>query len=985
MSSGESTFVGAERHALVDRLVAIVDHVAGHGTPHLVTLEAGSGWGKTRLVHELYRQLAARQQAPAYWPPSIVDALPDDQGASRDGLRKRIFPLEVTPPAGAVPDWFWWGITATAHRGGATVQALATDLAQVDRHAAGLERAWRARASTHQRAARLVGGDEVADLGAAIRDEGIGKAAELVLGSAVPGLGLIMWAGGMLWRQRHRWGARDDEATTIDAAGAEREDLVGHLARSVGDLAAVHLPVIIVVEDLHEADSSLVDLLVRILTETSGPTLIVGTTWPGMLDRPDLPPHRLVTATSRSRRTRLRQPGDLPDLAVGELHRLAAELVPEARPEDLDLLCGRFTVPLTLEVACSVRSIRDALAAHDLRAEDVDALPRDVEGLYLEVWRQLPDDLREYLMVAALATPGMAGGIFDEPQWEADTVVAALSTLPWLDEEVDRIQSSLLADETAYAWVRRVDDWLRRFHEPAQMDVVAQATEDAWGRRRRGQYYAALADQLHPGVDDLDVTRRRWQSQMLVTLAAEGFIEWSAAVDAGLDLLVAEAADLPDVASQRTVVALVESVPGFRQDSSRRGRRRREVHGRALAVCGRIDAAIEVLGELLDERLAAVGDDENDPDDLVGLFTTAGVQARLLSEVDEHDRAVGMAASALDGLRAALGPGDRRTIWAMEDLGTIVDAAGDHARAIELYEQVLGDLTDHEAGHRARVATVRSRLAHAHALRGDLPLAAMSAQTAVRDLLDEYGEDHPDVLQAREVLADIYLQGGEVRAARDLLEVVVDGRSRILGDDHPASRAGRAALAGCPPRTGDEAADGGTRTADLHVGDLLILVMGQNTEGDEIHTYLAASHDGRDTLHRALAEGDVVRPGDHGTVLVDGRGAPPLQVVARMGLPDELLYFHRRHPPSDAPTVRFLLLGPNPSGATRYSVLDLPEDRVPALRDEIESGRVVRPFEWGDVVAAGDGVPSAERVASFGPIDVMLHLRPRPDAGNAPA
>lgn len=230
----DTPFVGDDRREVVDSLVGEFDVAVRTRSPRLVTLEAGSGWGKTRLVHELYRRLAAdRQGEPAYWPPSILSALtPGDARAadSRDGRRKRIYPASFEVPEGAEPHWFWWGITATAHRGGATVQALAEDMTQVDAHAAGLEARWRQLAGIGDKGRRALRSDDAADLAGILREEGIGRAAEAILGSAVPGLGLLMWAGGLVWRQRDRWSGSPATGGSVDAAKPGREDLVPALA-----------------------------------------------------------------------------------------------------------------------------------------------------------------------------------------------------------------------------------------------------------------------------------------------------------------------------------------------------------------------------------------------------------------------------------------------------------------------------------------------------------------------------------------------------------------------------------------------------------------------------------------------------------------------------------------------------------------------------------------------------------------------------------
>jgi hypothetical protein len=130
----EQPFVGEQRHKLVGRLLTEFDHVSQSGRPRWWSLEEHSGWGKTRIVQELYRRLATERQTGAkYWPPSMLPQAPVATNAgslmSLMSMRKKVIPEPVVPEHEAVPQWFWWGISCAA-RSGTPVQALAGDLAQ---------------------------------------------------------------------------------------------------------------------------------------------------------------------------------------------------------------------------------------------------------------------------------------------------------------------------------------------------------------------------------------------------------------------------------------------------------------------------------------------------------------------------------------------------------------------------------------------------------------------------------------------------------------------------------------------------------------------------------------------------------------------------------------------------------------------------------------------------------------------------------------
>ncbi|MBB5790380.1 AAA family ATPase [Jiangella mangrovi] len=896
--------MGGTRERLVADLLAHVDEVRATGRPRLVTLEAGTGWGKTRLVQELYARMAAeRQQAPAYWPESLFagadDALP------LEGRRKRLYPTGFTPAEGAVPHWFWWGITATAHRHGTAVQALAQDLMQVEAHSAALERRWRELAGVRDKAVRVLRGEDAAEFGTVLRDEGVTRAAEAIVGSAIPGLGFLMWAGGVVWRQRQRWSA-DPGPQPVDAQGQNRTDLVTELATSLGSFARVGLPVIIVVEDLHDADASLADFLTRVLTAPSGPVLVFATAWPGLLDGEEVAAHRVLDEVPADRVRRMRQPAELPDLEPRALDELAVHLLPDASAAERRLLTSRFTVPLTLEVACSVRSIREAVAVHDLRAEDVDELPRDVEGLYRVVWSQLPAATREALMVAALATPRTAGQLFRDGSWDADVVATALAALPWLDDQVREILAGAGTDSTAYAWVRRVDDWLRRFHEPAQLDVAVDASDEELGRRRRRAIHEALAAHLDPRESGLAAPRRRWQAQMLVSLAAEGFVGWTEPVYESLDLLVDEAREQPDTDSLRTVVALARSAPTG--DSSPAGLRRRRHLGEALRQLGRTDDAVAELSEVVRLREASgeLGDDYAlDLNQLALAESGAGRQERAL---ELHRRVV-------DVLSATYAS-DAPELWAARNnLAIAVNSVGRTAEAIDLLEKLVADsgtgLENLELYHMAR-----TNLAGCYLAAGELMHGIFFSQTSVHMAEATFGSHHPITLHALDMLA----QAAWAAGAADLARQVADRHARIaadvLGEDHPSAVSAAQAAAHIAEH---EPPEPPITLPPWTPADQTLLILGRNTHGKEIYTYLRIHPDRVDALRATFAGGGLFRPGDWGAVVASGYGKPTPRDTALTGIPEYMIYFT----PNDGGENGAENHGP------RDTVEDLPPDASP--------------------------------------------------------
>ena len=98
---GGVPFVGADRRALTDDLVRAFESVCDSGSPRWVSMEAPSGWGKSRIAQEFYSRLAAEfQDDGRFWPPSILSGV---DGLGPEEQRKRVYPGLIEPEAGSTP------------------------------------------------------------------------------------------------------------------------------------------------------------------------------------------------------------------------------------------------------------------------------------------------------------------------------------------------------------------------------------------------------------------------------------------------------------------------------------------------------------------------------------------------------------------------------------------------------------------------------------------------------------------------------------------------------------------------------------------------------------------------------------------------------------------------------------------------------------------------------------------------------------------
>src|SRR5665647_3514617 len=605
LGATEPPFVGEQRHELVERLLAEFDHVSQSGRPRWWSLEEHSGWGKTRIVQELYRRLAAERQPGAkYWPPSLLPRAPVLGNAGPwMSMRRRVYPEQVVPEHEAVPQWFWWGISC-ATRSGTPVQALADDLTQFVEHQVGLEQRWRQLASPKAR----LGAEGSAEPGEVVETaagEVLGVAAGLA-NLPVPGLGVLALNAKWGVQGRRNRGLAAQGGRMVEASGRGRSDLVDELAPALERLGAAGLPIVITIEDLHLADESLVEFLARLLAAQGATVLVISTAWRGLLDKDSLPAHRLIERVQPDRVCRVLTDEAVPDLAPSERQVIVRATLPEVTAWNANLLAASFTNPLALQLACHVGWVRRA--ERNLTADEVAGLPPDVGGLFTQLWNELPENTREVLMVAALSTPaGISDGLgFGDARWDSSLLTAVSETEAWSGASAADQSAVLAQTSDASAWVRGVDQWLRRFHDPVQYDVAVSQAKVEYADVERRLLYDAMARAMSAGVAE-SPSQEMHQARLLVALASEGFLPWGQSTLAGAVTLCGWLLADPDVDSCRYVIRIVESALRSTTTEPAAGGQLltlRAAHGSALGESGREAEAITAFEQLLTDHPA---------------------------------------------------------------------------------------------------------------------------------------------------------------------------------------------------------------------------------------------------------------------------------------------------------------------------------------------------------------------------------------------
>ena len=823
---GELPFVGAEREALVGRLLATYDGVVASRSARLVTLEAASGWGKSRVVQELYRRLAAERQTSGFWPPSILDAVAGaDRGSleSPGGRRKRVFPASFVAPAGALPEWLWWGISATARQGGTPVNALAADLEQVGRLRAPLVARLAERHPETQwaKAVNALRSEGSRDAGWEALEHGI-DAVLSGLVAAAPPIGFVLLAGRYGWKHRERLMRRTglSELEQI-GQGVDQDDVRGEMVRDtvekLGRFAADGIPVVLVLEDVHQADETLIDLLVQVLENRQGPVLIVATAWPGTLEDEGRQAHRLLSEVPTPAVERIRA-ADLADLGVEERVDLVGALLPTTDGVARRMLAQKWTNPLALELGCRLQAVEQLLEDGELTDEELAGLPVDVDGLYRTMWGELPQDLRQALMLAVLATPAtVSRELFDDRRWDVDLPAAAAAGLDWLAQQAAGLRARLVEDATAYDWVRRVDEWLQTCHEPAHFQVAADAALDAgaFSATRRRAYYQALADAI-VSDDDLEGSeeRRQAQARLLVSLAFEGFIDWSDRAILAAHRLIVEYLRAYDTASLRTVTALADALPESNDEADLSRRRSAAI---AYGSLGQFGTAIDRMQSVLDMRARVFGADDADA------WRDRRMLAFLHGFSGRPDKAVAQLSALLesDPVRT-LDPSDEDALRLRGDLAHWLGRSGRSQEAFEQFSGLLEDQMRVLGAGDSRTFATRGRLASLLGESGRPEAAVEQLSLELDHQVRVLGGDDLETLTTRGNLAHWLGEAGKAEEAIERLTELLEDEEQLFSSNHPHVLMTRGKLAHWLGMAGraNEAIEQFERLLDIQVRDL---------------------------------------------------------------------------------------------------------------------------------------------------------------------
>lgn len=476
-------FVGASRQAEVERLTQCLTEVASRRAPLLVVYVSPPGWGKTRIIQEFYRAIAAQQASPPYWPASLVELGADGAaGVLRLGQERKVVghrDLEI--PVEAQMPWLWLAPSTGRLGDGSPVPVLDSLARQISRHVPHLVSQLDRR--------QLLSRDVIETIVDALPPADL-----MEFATTRPDVGDVLID---VWRTRHM--------ATGDRAGTNRvgqTHALGPMLATVISGAGTYpewLPVILVLDDAHDLDSAATSFVTELLSSDL-PVLIIATCWPDRLSMAsaDEPFAQLLAATAPSGRVKR---VDLPELSSEDLITYIRDAFPRTDPHISARLAQRadhnpYALRLLLNLPRVVDSIRDG--AITLPAGDIDHIRGGLVDLLSEHWTRLPLAVQQVLVVASL----LGQSVHD------DVLRAGLARLP---------VSAGLDDAYASAWIRPATDGsqITEFVEQLRYEIALDRVPAVLHDDVRGEI---LASALHSVRAHLAREREGGPRRVLLTL-----------------------------------------------------------------------------------------------------------------------------------------------------------------------------------------------------------------------------------------------------------------------------------------------------------------------------------------------------------------------------------------------------------------------------------------------------------------------------------
>lgn len=778
-------FVGESRQAALHTLLNRLDAITSGDTslPRIILLEGASGYGKSRIIRELYSHLRERTVGdhPQYWP-----ALNDPEISSASPSANPLTDRKVLGPPVADFEWaaqslpsFLWLTTAFSPDTHLQFETVRSQLLEALRwhnapllmtHAEidGLPDRLRRKLARKLRDIRSSSPDEWASQTMGVLEEVLG-----FLDVSLPGVGLAMQGvKGAIQIQIDRARRRKnfEHGTALGPNEQSRLEDASELAYQIRLMLRKEIPGILAIEDAHWCAPDLPHLLNELATSTSKlPFLVIATAWPEGRVSGTSAYTEWLKAEITNRRLEILT---LPALEATALRVIIDSHVGATDEATKSQLVERWSNPYSLELFLTAPEtdfyIEEEAGQRKLTIalDELIALPDTIEGLYAQRWRTVPSNVKRALIAAA----GMLPSSRPMQPFEIDVVSEVLQSTTTLQRwacagtESDQftslqIEESLTrAREIAWTITKGAGD---AFREPDIAQVVLQHL----GRQPR-EVLAELRLQVTQSLE-----------KRILDMASPGLILNPEDGDHALAAIWLERLDSPKAESRVAAAYL---------------------NARLFARDGLFHDALSETESLLDLELPDLA--------LPARESWFRIRADIISwigESGESERA------RIDG--GALANEAREALGANHEVALICRAVEAHwtgicemkTQALQTYEGIdrVTWNSNHYSAHMRTVA--RSGHALWQGEIGDWLGASRMFGEAVDAGTPELGARHPIVLQARRGQARAEGEAGNLDRAVDLYETLVADCATWFGPKSPQNFESRRGLARWQLANGD--------------------------------------------------------------------------------------------------------------------------------------------------------------------------------------
>ncbi len=761
-------FVGEERIRLVETLLGRFREVRRGGGSRLCLLASPTGWGKTRVVQEVYGQLA-RMHAYDYWP-----AILGQGDGSWLESRKRIFPPPFEAPAGVPIPFLWLGLSCDRDQMGQELAALQYAERQFEAHVGPLAELlaskgdrWKSRLGAVGAVAGLFGLPDPVNL--ALTWHGV----------ATAGWDVLTGEWRALRQRRAGFESRSVDTYGHEGQSEAAKELAANLSRISGD----DLPIVIVVDDAHWADPGTVAFVDRLLA-SSGRVLVLATGWPDRLALQVDEAGSFGAALGAWMGKGCADRFDLDQLPTEAVESLILARAPRTGASVVRALVERADGnPNHLQGLLSLRLVQRSLegGAFQLSPPDLEGLPAGDREIYQRIWRELPDPVRDVL---ALST--VQGRQFN-PDW----IPIAGELLRLTD-----VERGLGESRSPWGWIRSVDRALDAFVESGLFETARDECRTAYRPQELEAARGALVRWVgevrnRPEWPDLSAQARQAALEAHVGAAEDGL----APIDAAALMVLRELAELLwELRAYRASAGALEKLEAWTAvDPAWTDQNIWARYNRAtvLSAVGDSEGAVACARALLQDLL----DSTDAPDPNVPNVRAA--LGRFLGEAGRTEEALSQFDEAIRGHRGGDGVDDspvrrarRSRAKALLDLGRLHEG-------IEELRALLTEIPDPGGADAPESRTIRALLAEGLAETGRWAESIDEYRALVGERTGAFGPDDPSTLFTRSDLARNLLGAGRFDEALAELRDVVPRLEGVLGADDPPVLACRNDLAAC--------------------------------------------------------------------------------------------------------------------------------------------------------------------------------------------